>query len=122
MTVWCGIAASVIIGSFFLEDQSTDGPVKCTMTAARLESMLRCLLIPKIQQRGILDTSIFVQDGAQSYISTRVKQILKQHFRDDRIIDRRFPIYSSPWLLDSQKTPAISGFAVTSKEVLMVIA
>lgn len=91
VTVWCGMTASFIIGPFFFEEQSTAGPVTCTVTAARLASMLSRFVIPELQQRGILDTTIFMQDGAPPHIGTCVTQLLKQHFTNERIIGRTFP-------------------------------
>ncbi|GBN04206.1 hypothetical protein AVEN_116349-1 [Araneus ventricosus] len=82
------------------------------MTAARLETKLRRLVIPDFQQRGILDTLIFIKDRA--LIGKCVKQLLKQHFTDDWVRCRHFPISwpsRSPdfnpgdfWLWDYRKT------------------
>lgn len=96
VTVWCGMTANFIMGPFFFEEPSAAGPVTCTVTAARLESMLRCFVIPELQQRGILDTTVFMQDGAPPHIGRCVKQLLQQHFTNDRIVARHFPIAWPP--------------------------
>ena len=69
------LAASFIIAPFF----ATAGPVINSMTAVRLESVLRYFVIPELLQRGILDARIFVQDKASPQIGT-LAQLLKQYF------------------------------------------
>ncbi|GBM61564.1 hypothetical protein AVEN_96161-1 [Araneus ventricosus] len=56
----------------------------------RYESLLRNQLIPARQQRGCVNSTIFVQDGAPPHIATPVKQLLNLHFGNDRIISRHF--------------------------------
>ncbi|GBL84631.1 hypothetical protein AVEN_191091-1 [Araneus ventricosus] len=66
--VWCGMTASV--GLFFFEEKPTAGHMTSTVTAA---FMLRRFVIPELQQRGILDTMIFMQDGTPPHIGTCFK-------------------------------------------------
>ncbi|GFU79430.1 uncharacterized protein TNCV_871991 [Trichonephila clavipes] len=35
VTVWCGFTATFILGSFFFEETTRNGPVTCTVTAKR---------------------------------------------------------------------------------------
>ncbi|GBL82308.1 hypothetical protein AVEN_252474-1 [Araneus ventricosus] len=53
--------------------------------------MLRDFVIPQLQQRGCFQDIIFMQDGAPPHIDRRVKQLLRQHFTDARVISRHFP-------------------------------
>ncbi|GBM67640.1 hypothetical protein AVEN_81142-1 [Araneus ventricosus] len=89
VTVWCGFTAAFIVGPFFFENPS--GPVTCTVNGTRYESLLRNQLIPALQQRGCVDSTIFMQVDAPPHIATPVKQLLNLHFGNGRIISRHFP-------------------------------
>ncbi|GBM93967.1 hypothetical protein AVEN_106933-1 [Araneus ventricosus] len=91
VTVWCGFTAAFIVGPFFFEEIDPSGPVTCTVNGTHYESLLRNQLIPALQQRGCVDSTIFMQDGAPPHIATSVKQLLNMHFGNDRIIGRHFP-------------------------------
>ena len=91
VTVWCGFTSTFIIGPFFFEENTRNGPVTCTVTAERYRNMLENFVIPKIQQRQCLDSITFMQDGAPPHIGLRVQQFLRQHFTNDRLISRAFP-------------------------------
>lgn len=91
VTVWCGFTASFIIGPYFYEENGASGPVTCTVTAARYADMLQNFTIPQLQQRGCLDSTIFMQDGAPPHIGLRVQRVLRQHFSNSRMISRAFP-------------------------------
>ncbi|GBN75379.1 hypothetical protein AVEN_8064-1 [Araneus ventricosus] len=90
-TVWCGFTASFIIGPYFFEETGALGPVTVTVTGQRYECLLRNHVIPTLQQRGCVDRIIFMQDGAPPHIANPVKQLLKRHFGNARIISRQFP-------------------------------
>ncbi|GBM41523.1 hypothetical protein AVEN_32328-1 [Araneus ventricosus] len=79
---------------FLLGEIGPSGPVTCTVSGTRYESLLRNHLIPALQQRGCVDSTIFAQDGASPHIATSVKQLLNLHFGNDRIISRHF---STAW-------------------------
>ncbi|GBM36494.1 hypothetical protein AVEN_249684-1 [Araneus ventricosus] len=91
VTVWCGFTAAFIVGPFFFEEIGPLGLVSCTVNGTRYESLLRNQLIPTLQQRGYMDSTIFMQDGAPTHIATPVKQLLNLNFGNDRIISRHFP-------------------------------
>ncbi|GBM75493.1 hypothetical protein AVEN_183809-1 [Araneus ventricosus] len=91
VTVWCGFMASFIVGTVFLEEIGPSDPVTCTVNGTRYESLLRNHLVPAMQQRRCVDSTIFMQDGAPPHIATPVKQLLNLHFGIDRIISRHFP-------------------------------
>ncbi|GBM59222.1 hypothetical protein AVEN_240408-1 [Araneus ventricosus] len=63
-------------------------------------NLLRNQLIPALQQRVCVDSTIFVQDGAPPYIVTPVKQLLNLHFENYRIISRHFQTAWPPRLPD----------------------
>ncbi|GBO14723.1 hypothetical protein AVEN_28501-1 [Araneus ventricosus] len=88
VTVWCGFMAAFIFGPFFFEEIGSSGPVTCTVKGKRYESILRNQIVPVLQQRGCVDSTIFMQDGAPPHIATPVKQLLNLHFGNDRIINR----------------------------------
>ncbi|GBM18011.1 hypothetical protein AVEN_238403-1 [Araneus ventricosus] len=85
-----GFTAAFIVGPFFFEEIGPSGPVTCTVNGTRYESLLRNQLIPALQQRGCVDNTIFMQNGAPPHIETPVKQQLNMCFGKDRIISRHF--------------------------------
>ncbi|GBO39884.1 hypothetical protein AVEN_501-1 [Araneus ventricosus] len=91
VTVWCGFTAAFIVGPLFFEEIDHSGPETCTVNGTRYESFLHNQLVPALQQRGCVDSKIFMQDGALPYIATPVKQLLNLHFGNDRIISHHFP-------------------------------
>ncbi|GBM50112.1 hypothetical protein AVEN_242251-1 [Araneus ventricosus] len=95
VTVWCGFTAAFIVGPFFFEEIGPSGPVTCTVNGTRYEPLLLNQLIPALQQRGCVNSTIFMKDGAPTHIATPVKQLLNLHFGNDRIISRHFP---TAWL------------------------
>ncbi|GBL88998.1 hypothetical protein AVEN_255159-1 [Araneus ventricosus] len=82
-TVWCGFTTAFILCPFFYEEISPSGPAICTVNGTRYESLLRNQLIPALQQRGSVDRTIFMQDGAPPHIATPKKQLLNLHFGND---------------------------------------
>ncbi|GBN32887.1 hypothetical protein AVEN_178973-1 [Araneus ventricosus] len=56
--------------------------------------------IPALQQRGSVDSTILIQDGAPSHIATPVKHLWYLHFGNDRIISRHFQAAWPPRSLD----------------------
>ncbi|GBM06734.1 hypothetical protein AVEN_62983-1 [Araneus ventricosus] len=84
-----------------------------------LLSLLRNQLFPALQQRGCVDSKIFMQDSAPPHIATPVKQLLNLHFGNDRIISRHFPTAWPPrssdldccdfWLWDYLKDVVYGG-------------
>ncbi|GBN68634.1 hypothetical protein AVEN_10309-1 [Araneus ventricosus] len=56
--------ASFIVGPFFSEEIGPSGPVTCTVNGTRYESFLRNQLIPALQQRGCVDSTIFLHSSA----------------------------------------------------------
>ncbi|GBO15924.1 hypothetical protein AVEN_120483-1 [Araneus ventricosus] len=88
--VWCGFTAAFIFDPFFFKEICPSGPVTCTFIATRYESLLLSYPIPALQQRGCVDSTVFMQDGGPPHIATPVKQLLNLHFGNDRIISRHF--------------------------------
>ncbi|GBO27039.1 hypothetical protein AVEN_18024-1 [Araneus ventricosus] len=53
--------------------------------------MLRDFVVPHLQQRRCLQDIIFMQEGGPPHIDRRVKQLLRRHFTDARVISCYFP-------------------------------
>ncbi|GBM30839.1 hypothetical protein AVEN_18696-1 [Araneus ventricosus] len=96
VTVWCGFTAAFIVGTVFLEEIGPSDPVTCTVNGTRYESLLRNQLIPALQQRGCVGSTIFMQGGAPPHIATPVKKLFNPHFGIDRNISRHFPTAWQP--------------------------
>ncbi|GFY27648.1 uncharacterized protein TNCV_910991 [Trichonephila clavipes] len=68
----------------------TVGPVTCSITGQRYASLFRNKLIPDLKARQCLSRIIFMQDGAPPHITLCVKDVLKHHFTEKRVISRQF--------------------------------
>ncbi|GFW18470.1 uncharacterized protein TNCV_1184971 [Trichonephila clavipes] len=90
VTVWCGFTATFILGPFFFEETTRNGPVTCTVTARRYKNMLENFVAPQMLQNQCLDSITFTQDGAPPHIGLYVQQFLRQHFTNDRVISHAF--------------------------------
>ncbi|GBM33128.1 hypothetical protein AVEN_146281-1, partial [Araneus ventricosus] len=93
VNLWFGFTAAFIVGPFFFEEIVLSVPVTCTISGTRYESLFsnQLNLFPALQQRGCVNSTIFMQDGAPPLIATPVKQLLNLHFVNNRIICRHFP-------------------------------
>ncbi|GFW74902.1 uncharacterized protein TNCV_2677701 [Trichonephila clavipes] len=91
VTVWCGLTATFILGPFFFEETTRNGPVTCTVTARRYKNMLENFVAPQMLQHQCLDSITFMQDGAPPHNGLCEQQFLRQHFTNDRVISRAFP-------------------------------
>ncbi|GBL97856.1 hypothetical protein AVEN_232000-1 [Araneus ventricosus] len=60
VTVLCGFTAAFIVESFLFEEIVHSGPVTCAVNGTRYESLLRIQLIPALEQRGLVDSTIFM--------------------------------------------------------------
>ncbi|GFT50973.1 uncharacterized protein TNCV_1174031 [Trichonephila clavipes] len=90
VTVWCGFSASYILGLQFFEELGAGGPVTCSITGQRYASLLRYKIIPDLQARQCLSLIIVMQDGAPPHITRYVKDFLKHHFTEERVISCQF--------------------------------
>ncbi|GFW30315.1 uncharacterized protein TNCV_3850861 [Trichonephila clavipes] len=90
VTMWCGFSASFILGPYFFEELGAGGPVTCSITGQRYASLLRTKIIPDLQARPCLSRIIFMQDRASPHITRCVKDVLKHHFTEERVISRQF--------------------------------
>ncbi|GFV69200.1 uncharacterized protein TNCV_3861241 [Trichonephila clavipes] len=91
VTVWCGFTATFILGPFFFEETTRNGPVTCTVTARRYKNMFENFEAPQMLQHQCLDSITFMQDGAPPHIGLCMQQFLRQHFTNDRVNSRAFP-------------------------------
>ena len=73
-------------GHIFFVETGDFGNVTFTVTGQSYECILRNHVIPTIHQRECMDRSIFMQYGAHQHIANPVKQLLKRHFGNARII------------------------------------
>ena len=90
VTVWCGFTAAFILGPYFFEELTARGPIRCSITGQRYASLLKDKIVPDLQARQCLSSTIFMQDGAPPHICLCVKDVLKNHFSEERIISRHF--------------------------------
>ena len=90
MTMWCGFTSTFILGLFLFERIIPRGPVWCTVTAASYKRILMQRVIPALQERNCVETTVFMQDGALPHIGRQVR-LLHENFTDERIISRSFP-------------------------------
>ncbi|GFT80280.1 uncharacterized protein TNCV_1189571 [Trichonephila clavipes] len=72
------------------------GPVTRSITGQRYASLLRNKIIPDLQARQCLSRIIFMQDGAPPHSTRCVKDVLKHHFTEERVISRQFRHLWSP--------------------------
>ncbi|GBN61464.1 hypothetical protein AVEN_199811-1 [Araneus ventricosus] len=100
ITMWYGFTAAFIVDPFFFEKIGPSGPVTCTVNGTRYESLLQNQLIPTLQQRGYVESTICMQDGAPPNIATPVSQVLNMHFGNDRIISHHYPKAWPQWSPD----------------------
>lgn len=90
VTVWCGMTCDFLVGPFFFETPTPSGPKRCSVTGTSYSAMLREQLIPALQERNCLETTVFMQDGAPPHIAKEVKKLLRDTFGADRLISRGF--------------------------------
>ncbi|GFW99641.1 uncharacterized protein TNCV_3418741 [Trichonephila clavipes] len=90
VTVWVGFTPSTIIEPFFFEEMRDSGFVTATVTDERYADMLQNRIIPSLADKHLLESTIFMQDGAPPHIARRVKNLLRRSFGDDRVLNRHF--------------------------------
>ncbi|GBO13680.1 hypothetical protein AVEN_71587-1 [Araneus ventricosus] len=71
----CGFTAAFIVDPFFFEEIGPSGPVTCTINGTRYEPLLKNQIIPTLQQRGYVKSTICMQDGAPPNTATPVSQM-----------------------------------------------
>ncbi|GFW41070.1 transposable element tc3 transposase [Trichonephila clavipes] len=90
VTMRCWFSASFVLGLYFFEELVAEGPVTCSITRQRYTSLLRNKIIPDLQACPCLPHIIFMQDGAPPHITRCVKDVLKHHFAEERVISHQF--------------------------------
>ena len=81
VTVWCGLTSRGIIGPHFFQTRGRAGGVVQTVTAARYQSMLEKVLVPKLERQHIQTSGLwFQQDGATPHTSRGVLSYLQEVF------------------------------------------
>ncbi|GFU59386.1 transposable element tc3 transposase [Trichonephila clavipes] len=91
VTAWCRFTAEFILGHFFFEILTPQGPERCSVTSPRYRELLQQQVIPALQERQCLQTTIFMQDGATPHIARQVKALLSVNLGDNHVTSRHFP-------------------------------
>ncbi|GFX92584.1 uncharacterized protein TNCV_2520431 [Trichonephila clavipes] len=91
--VWCGFKATFNLGLFFFEIISERGSVTCSVKRRRYHDMLKTFAVLQLQQRRVLTSTIFKQDGAPPHIHGFVKALLPQHFKRKVLVVASFLIH-----------------------------
>ena len=68
-----------IIGPFFFEDEDHQA---VTVNQDTYLQMLKLQYMPALRRRGLLDTTVFMQDGASPHTARRVLEFLREKFPD----------------------------------------
>ncbi|GFV88449.1 transposable element tc3 transposase [Trichonephila clavipes] len=79
-----------------LQLDDAGGPVTCSITGQRYASLLRNKIILDLQARQCVSRIIFMQDRAPPHITRCVKDVLKHHFTEERVISRQIPHLCPP--------------------------
>ncbi|GBN26490.1 hypothetical protein AVEN_61563-1 [Araneus ventricosus] len=95
ITAWCRFTVDFILGPFFFKENTPHGLQRCSITAARYCELLQQQVIPALQERECLETTVFMQDGAPPHIARSVQVLLRALFGDDRVISGSF---QTAWL------------------------
>ena len=88
------------VGLFFFETPTSSGPKSCSATGTGYGVMLREQLIPALQERYCLKTTVFMQDREPPHIAKPVKKLLQDTFGADRVISRSFENIWPPYSPD----------------------
>ena len=83
VNVWCVISSKRLIGPFFFEGDTVDGP--------KYLSMLQEFFIPEVRKMKKMRSTVFQQDGAPSHFAADVRRFLDKTF-PERWIGRGGPI------------------------------
>ncbi|GFW51933.1 uncharacterized protein TNCV_1188641 [Trichonephila clavipes] len=86
----CGMTCDLLVNPYFFETPTPSGPKGCSVTGTSRVAMLREQMIPVLQERHCLETTIFMQDGVPPHIANTVEKLLHDTFGADRVIRRGF--------------------------------
>ena len=78
----------------------TTDNVRCTCNGQRSASILKQSVILDLKERWCDKATVFMEDGAPSHIARFVRQLLRYHFGDKKIISQKFPTAWPPRSLD----------------------
>ncbi|GFY17360.1 uncharacterized protein TNCV_657731 [Trichonephila clavipes] len=76
--------------TLFFEQVTLQGLTTCSVNKERYREILQTYVIPTLQQRGYLQETIFMHDGAPRHIVISVQQLSRQSFTDVLVISRPF--------------------------------
>ena len=81
--VWCGMTYDFLVGPYLFETQTSSGPKRCSVTGPSYGAILREQVIPALQERHCLETTVFMQKGVPPHIAKPVKKLLHDIFGAD---------------------------------------
>jgi len=87
VTVWMGVSKHCAMQPFFFEE---------TVNGERYLAMINDHVLPALRRARKIRSTIFMQDGAPAHIFGGVKEVLLQHFGENRVISRHFPNFWPP--------------------------
>ncbi|KAK9887799.1 hypothetical protein WA026_000114 [Henosepilachna vigintioctopunctata] len=90
-TVWCGLWAGGIIGSFFCKD---DLGRNVTVNGERYRAMIRNFFLPQFAELNLVDMW-FLQKGATCHTARETMGMLKDEF-GEQLISRNGPVNWPP--------------------------
>ncbi|GFV96903.1 uncharacterized protein TNCV_4351161 [Trichonephila clavipes] len=79
----CRMTCDFLVGPYFFETPTLSGLKRCSVTRTSYSAMLREQLIPALQEKHSLETTIFMLDGAHPHIAKPVKKLLHDTFGAD---------------------------------------
>ncbi|GBM58922.1 hypothetical protein AVEN_80721-1 [Araneus ventricosus] len=94
ITVCCGFTADFLLGSFFFEENTPHGPQRCSIKGSRHYDLLQQQVIPALQERECLETTILIQDGVPLHVTLPEQALLRVHFGVNLVFSRSFPTAS----------------------------
>ena len=78
-------------GHIFFKETGALSPVAVTVTGERYACILCNHVIPALQERGYMDRIFLMHNSIPPHIANLVKQLLKRHFGNAKIISHHFP-------------------------------
>lgn len=77
VSIWFRFMLHSLSEIIFYEEENPKGHDTCSVNAQCYHEMLHIHVIPILQQRGFLQATIFMQDGASPHVVIRVQQLCR---------------------------------------------
>ena len=112
VTVWYEFTATFIIGPFFFENNTRNGPVTGTVTSRRYRKSLKILLYTEFNSPNVwIQLPLCRMEHFHKLDS--IQQFLRQHFTNDKVTSRAFPTIWPPRSPDHN--PVSLGLGILKK-------